>query len=145
MSDASVASNEQLSAADIRLRAALADGTIRLVSCAWLRAQPDGFVVPRHQEAPAGALLSPEAAAAAFNAFDRRVGVLSYGWLTRPHPDPGGERAAHVLPYLRSTDGLRFEGLFWDFACLPEPDAAGYISEADLARQQKAFAHMAEL
>ena len=44
-----------LSPADLRLQSALADGTIRLLSCEWLRAQPDGFVVPRHQEMPTGA------------------------------------------------------------------------------------------
>ena len=44
-----------------------------------------------------------------------------------------------------SPDGLRFDSLFWDFACVPEPDAHGYISDADLARQQKAFGHMNEL
>ena len=64
-----------LSAADQRLQALLADGTIRLLSCDWLRNQPDGFVVPRNQEAPADALLPPAAAASAFGAGDRRVGV----------------------------------------------------------------------
>ena len=136
-----------LSAADGRLKAVLAGGTIRLLSCAWLRAQTDGFILPRHQELlPSdGALLSPEAAALAFSASDRRVGVLSYGWLTRAHPDPGGERAVHVLAYLRSPEGSSFEALFWDYACVPEPDANGYICDADLARQQKAFSHMNEL
>ena len=133
---------EHQSAADGRLQAALADGTIRLLSCDWLRARPDGFVLPRHQDIPAEALLSPDAAVSAFGANDRRVGVLSYGWLTRAHPDPGGERAVHVLAFLRSPDGLRFDSLFWDFACVPEPDAHGYISDADLARQQEAFGHM---
>ena len=130
------------SAADLRLEAALADGTIRLLSCDWLRAQPTGFVSPRHQDLPPAALLTPDAAASAFSEGDRRVGVLSYGWLTRAHPDPGGERAVHVLAYLRSPDGMRFESLFWDFACVPEPDAKGYISDTDLARQQKAFTLM---
>ena len=133
------------SAADARLHAALADGTIRLLSCAWLRAAENGFVVLRHQEMPADALLPPEAAAQAFGAGDRRVGVLSYGWLTRHHPDPLGQRATHVLAYLRSPEGLRFDALFWDFGCLPEPDSTGCISDADLALQRKAFSHMAEL
>ena len=85
--------------------------------------------------------VTPEATDA-FDAGDRRVGVLSYGWLTRPHPDPRGERAAHVIVYLNSPTGLSFEALFWDFGCVPEPDASGYISDDDLARQQKAFGHM---
>ena len=60
--------------------------------------------------------------------------MLSYGWLTRQHPDPRGERATHVIAYLNSATGLRFEALFWDFGCVPEPDAEGRISDADLGR-----------
>ena len=136
---------QALSAADVRLRSALADGTIGLLSCAWLRERPDGFVIPRHQEMPPEALLSAAEATDAFDAGDRRVGVLSYGWLTRPHPDPRGERAAHVILYLNSPTGLSFEALFWDFGCVPEPDAEGHIGDADLARQQRAFSHMSAL
>ena len=99
----------------------------------------------RHQELPSSALLSPQASAQAFGASDRRVGVLSYGWLTRAHPDPGGERARLVTAYLRSSGGLVLEALFWDFGCLPEPDENGYISEAESAQQKRAFSHMNEL
>ena len=72
-------SNDPPSAADMRLKAALADGTVQHLSCDWLRVQSDGFVVPRCQDAPDGALLSPEEAANAFGTFGRHVGVLSYG------------------------------------------------------------------
>ena len=41
-----------LTAADVRLQDALADGTLRLLSCSWLRRQPEGFVIPRHQDLP---------------------------------------------------------------------------------------------
>ena len=131
-----------LSPADLRLQSLLADGTIRLLSCKWLRSRVSYFILPRHQEMPSAALLSPEAATRAFGASDRRVGALSYGWLTRYHPDPRGERATHVLSFLRSPAGLRFEALFWDFGSLPEPDEAGYISETDLAQQRKALSMM---
>ena len=90
--------------------------------------------MPRNQDAPPDALVPPEAAARAFGAGDRRVGVLSYGWFTRANPDPRGERAEIVIAFLRSPDGKGFESIVWDFACLPEPDETGYISEADLAQ-----------
>ena len=100
-----------LTAADSRLQAALADGTIRLLSCDWLRSQQHAFVVPRHQEMPIDALLPTEAAAHSFGNADRSVAVLSYGWLTRSHPDPGRGRASRArscVPAL--AGGLALQG-----------------------------------
>lgn len=128
--------------ADERLRAALADGTIGLLSCAWLRERAEGFIIPRHQDMPPEALLTPQEAEAAFSTGDRSIGALSYGWLTRPHPDPRGDHAAYVIPFLRTDSGLRFKALFWDFGCIPEPDEDGFMTEADHVRQQRAFALM---
>ena len=47
-----------------------------------------------------------------------------------------------MLSFLRSPAGLGFEALFWDYACLPEPDASGYISDTELAQQRKALSMM---
>ena len=47
----------------------------------------------------------------------------------------------HVLAFLRSPAGSHFRAIFWDFGCVPEPDADGYMSDADRALQKQAFEH----
>lgn len=106
--------------------AALANGTVRLVSVSYLLAQPDGFRLARQQELlqVKGALLSPKKAAALMREENRRVFALSYGWLSADNPDPHGKRFQAVLRALRWLKSQRLlrgdEGLFWDFGSLPQ-------------------------
>jgi hypothetical protein len=94
---------------------ALADSTLRLLSAEWLRNRPAGFVLARRQELPDEAFVSSEHARSLFEAHDRRVGALSYGWLTPLHSDPHGLNAANVIAFLRlDLAGRRIQALFWD-------------------------------
>lgn len=103
-------------------------------------------MLPRRQELPAQAFVSPSEATRAFDAGDRRVAVLSYGWLTRLHPDPGGERASILIKYLRSELGLAFQALFWDFGSMPQRDANGTdLEPEDATLLHRCFDHMAAL
>ena len=97
----------------------LGEGTIKLLSCAWLRSSGDASLV-RCQELPTEAFVEPAAARDLYLSGTRRVGVLSYRWLTAAHPDPNGEHKAVVRTFLNGRHGASLEGLFWDFACLPQ-------------------------
>lgn len=101
---------------DARVAEALSGALVRLVSASWLRSQADGFVLSRMQDLPPEALVPCEEAKALFQSNDRRVGALSYGWLTPLHSDPHGLNTAHVLTFLRSEAGSHVEALFWDYA-----------------------------
>ena len=94
---------------------ALKSSLIKLISCKWLRAQGKGFILPRCQELPDDAALSPEEAVEMFASNNRRVATLSYGWLTPQHPDPFGTRIAILIAFLNSEEGRNYDGLFLDF------------------------------
>ena len=117
---------ELLVALDSVVIQSLEDGSIRLVSVAYILGLKDGELLPRHQELLAieGALLAPKDAAALLAAGDRRLFALSYGWLSAGMPDPFGKRLAAVQRALRSlkAQGALSSacGLFWDFASLPQ-------------------------
>ena len=65
------------------------------------------------------------------------VGVLSYGWAAKEHPDPTGEQLQRLLPMLEAIvkecdggdwgDGISW-GIVWDFMSLPQ---RGYTSGFD--------------
>ncbi|CAK0834329.1 unnamed protein product [Prorocentrum cordatum] len=62
------------------------------------------------------------------------IGVLSYGWASRAHPDPTGEQLQRLVPMLRAIleqdcglDGAIF-GIIWDFMSLPQ---RGYTTGYD--------------
>ena len=79
---------------DLEVERLLADGSLRLLSVPWLKAQTDMAVLPRRQELPAEAFVSPQAAQRLYASRTRSVGVLSYRWLRPEHPDPCGQRLA---------------------------------------------------
>jgi len=116
------------------IRERLADGTIRLLRCAWLlSADSDQYlgrdgsgkvIMRRRQELPEEAFLSPSEAVQLLDGADRSILALSYRWLTREHPDPHGTALCAVRRFLRSKDGLGKCGMFWDFTSLPQKDIA---------------------
>lgn len=116
--------NNSLTGHDKRVHKALSEGTIRLLKCAWLREQPPQFKLSRRQELPEEAFCSENEAAQLFEQLDRRVCVLSYGWLTALHCDPHGLHAARVVAFLNSEVGQHYEGLFWEYASQPLDSAA---------------------
>ena len=111
---------------DERFLQALVAGHIKLLRTSWLRSQPTGWKMLRRQDLEMleasdpsqQPFLSTDEAAAALSAGDRRIAVLSYGWLTQPHPDPYGRTVAAVRTHLERQPAL--VGLFWDYGSLPQ-------------------------
>jgi len=100
----------------------LTTGAMRLLSAAWLIMQDDSYVLQRRQDLPEEAFVSPKSAA---EMFDKMYGVvvISYGWLSRKHPDPTGFHIRTVRMYLeKHQDMFMYDdcGVFWDFASLPQ-------------------------
>jgi hypothetical protein len=128
------------------VRERLADGTIRLLRCAWLlSADSDKYlgrdasgkvIMRRRQELPKEAFLSPSEAVQLFDGADRSILALSYRWLTREHPDPHGTALSAVRRFL-SKDGLGKCGMFWDFTSLPQKDKTGGPRTAEEAATMK--------
>ena len=116
---------EQAEELDESIRKCLRNNSIALVSVAWLkRAGKDylapGARLPRRQELPPDALLSPEAAVAAYDS--NALYVVSHGWLTPGHPDPYSKRLRKLLAFFSfppmapaNPDGA---GIFFDFMSL---------------------------
>ena len=120
---------------------ALKSSLIKLISCKWLRAQGKGFILPRCQELPDDAALSPEEAVEMFASNNRRVATLSYGWLTPQHPDPFGTRIAILIAFLNSEEGRNYDGLFLDFCSMPQKPR----TEDEEDRMRKGLKLMANL
>lgn len=106
------------------------------------------------QELPRGAFVTVDQLRSATRIQDEglRILVLSYGWMTRSHPDPLGEnlqRLAGVFALFSRTLGIH--GVFWDFASLmqhsAEPDGPRRTDEeeklfqAGLAASSDFYAH----
>jgi hypothetical protein len=120
---------------DDPVRERLADGTIRLLRCAWLlsadsdkhlgRDASGRVIMRRRQELPEEeAFFTNEEAVALLDRADRSILALSYRWLTALHPDPHGMALLAVRRFLRSEAGLDKCGMFWDFTSLPQKDIA---------------------
>jgi hypothetical protein len=121
---------------DGRLEAALARADIRLVRASWLCTRPPGFKLLKRQqleemEAAADSaaeatgslvpleerpLLSAEEAVKMLRCADRRIAVLSHGWLTPDHCDPCAVRVGVVVKALVQYTHL--QALFWDMASM---------------------------
>ena len=72
--------------------------------------------------------------------FGLPVGVLSYGWASRDHPDPTGEQLQRLVPLLAAivaecdcVGGPDFTwGIMWDFLSLPQRGrTSGYDKSVD--------------
>lgn len=111
---------------DGKLRERLGDGSIRLLRCEWLLsmesdaslgrdAATGNAVMRRQQELPPEAFYSAEDAADLLKRGDRSIFALSYGWLTRAHPDPHGTTLSAVRRYLQSESSAVVRcALFWE-------------------------------
>jgi hypothetical protein len=121
---------QELRPLDAELVAALQQADIRLLRASWLRARPEGYVLQNRQELEAleeGAdgssanaddspLLSPDEAVELIRCGDRRVSVVSHGWLKGGHCDPCGARVAVVVKALVQYPHL--EACFWDYSSM---------------------------
>ena len=105
---------------DCGLITRLEDKTIRLVRTSWLCKQAvlqsRGEIEALEAQGGEDPFLSPAEAVGFVNMMARRLGVLSYGWLGKGHPDKDGALLAIVRRHLEATPSI--EGLFWDFASL---------------------------
>ncbi|EOD27614.1 hypothetical protein EMIHUDRAFT_235469 [Emiliania huxleyi CCMP1516] len=72
-----VQSDAGLGPHDQRVHASLLSRDLMLLRCSWLRSRPRGYVLPRRQDLPSEALLSPEEAAALFARQDRSACALT--------------------------------------------------------------------
>jgi hypothetical protein len=146
---------------DAPLKRRLRDGSIRLLKCSWLMDEQnlkqhlgvveghdsDGnehggasFVIKRRQDLPEEAFVEPDEAALLLSRGDRSILALSYGWLTRTHPDPHGTTLATLLRYMHeATPSVAGCALFWDFASLPQADETGYRTKEEQAMLRKAL------
>lgn len=101
------------------VQALLDDGTVRLLSCEWLRTCPYP-VLRRCQNLPEEAFLPPDVAARLYRRRDRSVAVLSYCWTDPRHPDMEARNLRKVKAFLRVATS--YKGIFWDYCCLPQDD-----------------------
>ena len=116
---------------DEKLAASLQRGDIRLLRTSWLlgwaSAANHGSLLLSRQGLEAleaasddggenSPLLPPKEAVALIHCADRRVGILSHGWLTASHCDPEGARLAVVVRALEQYPQL--QALFWDYASM---------------------------
>jgi hypothetical protein len=104
---------------------------IRLLDANWLLSCPDDHKIQRCQELPNEAFLTGDQAVELFWKFGGLV-IVSYGWLSKAHPDPHAfhfRTLKHYLNvhsiYFKAAHGLSAVGVFWDYASLPQPDASG--------------------
>jgi hypothetical protein len=102
--------------------------------------------LPRCQDMPQDAFLSPERAAALFAEGRRGVRVGSYCWRMPGMPDPDGRTLEKMRGFLNAnTGGSGTSGLFVDVACMPQnfawpswhaPEAIGRFGpEADQGKR----------
>ena len=98
-----VQSDAGLGPHDQRVHASLLSRDVMLLRCSWLRSRPRGFVLPRRQDLPPEALLSPEEAAALFARQDRSVCALTYGCApcSKPLPCPGASEPTRLSQIAR--------------------------------------------
>ena len=67
------------------------------------------------------------------------IGVLSYGWASRAHPDPTGEQLQRLVPLLRAIVAFWCDGehettsfgIVWDFMSLPQHGYTRGFGDAD--------------
>lgn len=128
----------------------LQNGTLRILSAAWLLQMPSDYILQRCQDLPDAAFLSPDVAA---ELYRRPLGlvVVSYPWLSRQHPDPTGFHLRlfrvylekHVS-YLVTADTQDF-GVFWDYATIPQRGLNGELSEGERRRQKAGMAAVNKL
>ena len=117
---------ECLSTLDDRLEDRLRDGTVRLLSADFVRM---GFLTRMETRQDLERLerdegkrifLSADEACNLIQRARREVCCLCYPWLTPTDPDPLCTHLTAVKRYLRSREGSHVQGLFWDYASVPQ-------------------------
>ena len=97
-------------------------------------------VVPAWQQLPKVAHVTAATLRRSKWSFGLPVGVLSYGWAARDHPDPTGEQLQRLVPLLEAIvaacdekGGPEFSwGIMWDFMSLPQRGrTSGYDKDVD--------------
>ena len=111
---------------DDRVEQALRAGTIKLLSADFIRM---GFLMRMKPRAALEKLEKEEGKRCFLPAYEaadilakgaRAVCCLSYPWLTPMSPDPYGSMLSHAKSFLRSREGAHVQGLYWDWACVPQ-------------------------
>ena len=124
---------------------ALEKEDIRILSAEWIRRQADDYVLQKRQDLEAkggeGPFLSSTDAVELVRKQGRKLGVLSYGWLTPSLPDPEAKRLKALRTALASPLCSHIEGFFWDFASLPQAER----SEAEQKKFERALNMMGDL
>jgi len=116
-----------------RAQAIIASGCLRLLSAVWILTQAEGYLLKRMQDLPKEAHLPDDHAAELFGESGAVI-VISYGWLSKAHPDPTGHHMRAVQKYLKKHMAMsshRDCGVFWDFASLPQRGPDGTMTEAE--------------
>ena len=97
-------------------------------------------VVPAWQQLPTEAVVTVTQLRRSKWSYGLPVGVLSYGWASRHHPDPTGEQLQRLVPMLEAIvaecnhiGGLDFTwGIMWDYLSLPQRGRTlGYDAAVD--------------
>ena len=109
----------------------------------WKPARSSGRkrpVVPPWQHLPPESLV-PLEVLQCWQRDELPVGVLSYGWAAKGHPDPFGEQLQNLVPALEAIVAAFYEGphacafgLIWDFLSLPQ---RGYTVSYDPDRDDR--------
>lgn len=125
----------------------LSSGAIRMLSAKWLIQQPDGWLVSRRQDLPEEAFLSPGEATRLL-VIDGGLVIISYPWLSKPHPDPASFHFTRFIKrYLISHFRMHLwygfwgpkqddHGVFWDFASMPQK---GPLGQERTAKEEEAL------
>lgn len=136
---------------DDRLVQTLLDGDVRLVKASWFKEQlrlkeSKSRILDRQtmeRDFPEG-LCEPQAAAELIRGCGRKVGVLSYGWLTPDNPDPMGDRFKLLGDAL--DEQKHIEAVFWDYPSLYQKSATeGDRTIKENASFKRAIAVMGDL
>ena len=97
-------------------------------------------VVPAWQQLPKEAVVNVTQLRRSKWLYGLPVGVLSYGWASRHHPDPTGEQLQRLVPVLEAivaecdkVGGPDFTwGIMWDYLSLPQRGrTSGYDADVD--------------
>jgi len=117
---------------------------LSLVDAKWLLGFAKGEhmpklegVVPALQRRPAASFVNIEKLRAGADFRGLPLGIISYGWAAKHHPDPTGEQLASLVPVLQLIVAHFYDdqnsafGLGWDFMSLPQ---YGNTSETPLEK-----------
>eukprot|EP00929_Paragymnodinium_shiwhaense_P059928 TRINITY_DN29976_c0_g1_i1.p1 TRINITY_DN29976_c0_g1~~TRINITY_DN29976_c0_g1_i1.p1 ORF type:complete len:500 (+),score=117.81 TRINITY_DN29976_c0_g1_i1:66-1565(+) len=122
---------DKLKEPDTRAQLIMKTGMPRFVKATWILEQPADFVLERCQELPPEAFVHKDDCIHMYHQ-DNGLVMVCAPWLTKMHPDPQGYYMSLLKAYLKAYTKFNshFEevGVFWDYACMPQPDASGELT-----------------